>query len=279
MRSEPHVAVGGVAAHSALRGTARLRRLPVVVREVTLIAVAALLYSLVRGLTSDRVASAFDNADRVISFERSLGIFVEPELQQAVIGHDAVIGAANIVYIAFWPIIVLTLVWLILRHPAAYPRFRNAVLASGALSLVIFALYPLAPPRFLPDHGFVDTIASGATTYRSMNSPALVNEFAAMPSLHFGWILLVAIAWVAVVRHWTVRVVAVALPFLILASIVLTANHFVVDAIVGGVVILVGLAIATAIERRTAPLRMAQTRAGRGLEAAPEREAVLTARE
>ncbi|HJU97080.1 MAG TPA: phosphatase PAP2 family protein [Jiangellaceae bacterium] len=227
----------------------RPRRVPMLVREAVLIAAAAALYTLVRGLANDRAEAAFEHAEQIISFERWVGLFVEPALQQAIIGNDLVVTAANAVYIAFWPVIVITLVWVLLRRPAAYPRFRNAILASGALSLVLFAFYPLAPPRFMPQYGFVDTITQHATSYRTLNTPALVNEYAAMPSLHFGWILLVGIAWITLARRASIRALGVALPALMFASIVLTANHYIVDGIVAGVVIMLGLGIAAVIDR------------------------------
>jgi hypothetical protein len=226
------------------------RRVPVLLCEAALIIIAAALYTLVRGLTNDRVAAAFEHADQIISFEKSAGLFVEPALQRASLGSDAVVAAANAVYIAFWPVVVITLVWVLVRRPGAYPRFRNAILASGALSLVIFVIYPLAPPRFMPEYGFVDTITEHATSYRTLNTPALVNEYAAMPSLHFGWILLVGIAWVTLARHPLLRTLGAVLPAAMFASIVLTANHYIVDGIVAGVVIMLGLAIAGAIDRR-----------------------------
>ncbi len=227
-----------------------LRSASALVREAALIGAATLLYTLVRGLANDRVDAAFDHAEQIIALERSVGLFIEPGIQRAVIDNDLVVDAANAIYIAFWPIVVLTLVWILLRRPVAYPRFRNAVLTSGALSLVLFALYPLAPPRFVPEYGFVDTIALHATTYRTMNTPALVNEYAAMPSLHFGWILLVGIAWVTMARHRTVRALGIALPVLMFASIVLTANHYIVDGIVAGIVVVLGLRVAGVIDRR-----------------------------
>ncbi len=242
------------------RAAGGLRRSPGVVREVGLIVAATLLYALVRGLTSDRISVAFDNAEQVVSFERSIGLFVEPHLQRGALDHDFVVTAANAVYIAFWPIVALTLAWMVVRHPVEYPRFRNAVLASGALSLVIFAVYPLAPPRFVPHHGFIDTITQNATTYRNLNAPALVNEYAAMPSLHFGWMLLVGFALATVATHRVVRMFGVVLPLLMFASIVLTANHYIVDGIAGGIVIALGMTIAAAIDRRTASRRVPTTR-------------------
>ena len=219
-------------------------------REVTLIATAALLYTLVRGLTSDRIAVAFDNAEQIIAFERTLGMFVEPELQGAILGNDVLVRAVNLLYIGYWPMILVTLGWLLVKRPAQFPRFRNAILASGGLSLVIFALYPLAPPRFLPQYGFVDTVDQSASTYRTLTDPSLVNDYAAMPSLHLGWVLLLGIALVTLTRHRITRIAGVALPLLMFASIVLTANHYIVDGLVGGAVILFGLGVAVLLERR-----------------------------
>ena len=93
--------------------------MPALIREAALIALAAGLYTL-RGLANDRVDAAFDHAEQVISFERSVGLFVEPAWQRAIIDNDIVVAAANAVYIAFWPVVVFTLVWLLLRRPAAY---------------------------------------------------------------------------------------------------------------------------------------------------------------
>ncbi|TDD97559.1 phosphatase PAP2 family protein [Jiangella asiatica] len=234
----------------APRRAARKPRVVMAVREIAFLVAAALAYSLVRGVTSDRVDAAFRNAEDVISFEKSLGIHVETELQGLILDHGWAVDLANGFYIyGYWPVFVLTLIWLIVRRPVAYPFYRNALLASGALSLVIFALYPLAPPRFLPWHGFVDTVTLEATTYREMNSPTFVNEYAAMPSLHFGWILLLGIALVALARHFVVRIIGAVMPVLMFAAIVLTGNHYVVDALVGGAVVVAGLGIAVTIER------------------------------
>ncbi|MBB5787467.1 phosphatase PAP2 family protein [Jiangella mangrovi] len=225
-------------------------RLATAAKEIAFLLAAALLYTLVRGLTSDRVDAAFRHAEDVIAFEKTLGINVETDLQGLVLDHQWAIDAANGFYIyGYWPVFVLTLAWLITRRPAAYPFYRNALLASGAFSLVIFAFYPLSPPRFLPWHGFVDTISLEVPTYRDMSSSRLVNEYAAMPSLHFGWILLLGIAWVALSRILVLRIIGAVMPLLMFAAIVLTGNHYVVDAIVGGGVVVAGIGVAVLIER------------------------------
>jgi hypothetical protein len=218
-------------------------------REAAFIGVAALLYSLVRGMTNDRVEAAFANAERVVSLERWLGLFVETDVQSFALQSDLVLGVVNAVYISYWPLVVGSLSWLLIRHPRVYPLFRNAILASGALCLVMFALFPLAPPRFLPEYGFVDTIARESAGYRSFNASPLVNEYAAMPSLHFGWVLLLTIAVGVVVHSRAIRGIAFTAPPLMFGAIVLTGNHFILDGVVGGAIVLTGLWIAVTLRR------------------------------
>lgn len=233
-------------------GSGAQRRLHAMLRELAFVGTAALLYSLVRGLTDDRVDTAFANAERLISFERWLGIFVEPQVQTWAVARDVVVNLANAVYIMYWPVIIGTFLWLLVRRPEAYRFYRNALLASGGFSLIVFALYPLAPPRFLPEYGFVDTIAAHSDGYREFNASALVNEYAAMPSLHFGWVLLAGIAIYHLVERRLARTVAVAMPVLMLSAIVLTGNHYFMDAIVGGAVVVAGLGVAGLVARRSA---------------------------
>lgn len=213
-----------------------------VAREVVLVAVAVLLYSLVRGLTDNRVDLAFGNADRVISLERDLGIFVEPELQAAVVGIPWAVHIANAIYIAYWPMVIGVAVWLLFARRTMFAMYRNALLISGLFSLVLFAAFPLAPPRFVG--GFVDTIAAESDRYRSFNASALVNEYAAMPSMHFGWMLLAGIAISTLAANRVVRAAGITMPVLMLWSIVVTGNHYILDAVAGGAIVLVGLGLA-----------------------------------
>jgi hypothetical protein len=231
-------------------GIGARRRWHTMLRELGFVGTAALLYSLVRGLTDDRVDLALTNAQRLISFERGLSIFVEPRIQNWAVGSDVIVNLANAVYIMYWPIIIGALLWLLARRPAAYSFYRNALLGSGGFSLAVFALFPLAPPRFMPEYGFVDTIAARSDGYRDFNASALVNEYAAMPSLHFGWVLLAGIAIYRLADHRVARAVAVALPVLMLSAIVLTGNHYLMDAVVGGAVVLGGLGVSHLLAAR-----------------------------
>jgi hypothetical protein len=227
------------------------KRWLIAVREALFIVVATQLYSRVRGIADNQIHVAYDNAERIIALERALNIFEERSVQRAVIGNEAIIHIANTVYIwGFAPLMVGALAWLIVRRPAHYALFRNALLASGAVALVLFATFPLAPPRFMPQYGFVDTVELHASWYRTFNGSAVVNEYAAMPSLHFGWVLLAGIAIGMLAKYRAVRIAAIAAPLLMFAAIVVTANHYFVDGVVGAAVVACGLAGAYGMRRR-----------------------------
>lgn len=224
--------------------------------QCALIVLAALCYFGVRGLTQSDAAAAEENARRLLDLERAVAIDVEASLQEAIVHHDAIVTLANWVYIyGHWPVIVLTLGWLFATAPDRFRLLRNAMFISGAIGLVIFALYPVAPPR-LGVLDVMDTVTERSSSYRTLQPPGLINRYAALPSLHFGWNLLVGIVLWRTTRVPLVRVFAVVMPVLMAWAVVLTANHYVVDVIAGGVVALAGLAIARALpDDVLAPLR------------------------
>jgi membrane-associated phospholipid phosphatase len=233
-------------ARARVLGTARLLQ-----RELLLVVGGVLLYFGGRGLTESERAPALEHARDLVAFERALGVFWEPWLQGLVDGSHALVTVANWIYIwGHWPVIVLTLGWLVARHPATYRRTRNAMAASGAIGMVVFVLYPVAPPR-LADLGLTDTVLQHSEAYRVLQPPAFSNLYAAMPSLHVGWNLLMGIAIATAARHWLLRAAGYALPLLMTVSVVMTANHYLVDVVAGAVVALLGLAVAQRVERRS----------------------------
>jgi len=226
-----------------------------VARETAIVAVAALLYFFVRGLIDGREADAFANARWLVDLESRLRLFWEPTLQQWSLETGWLDSVANWVYIwGHWPVIAATLVWLLLRHRPELSRYRNAMLISGAIGVVCFVLFPMAPPRFLDSLGFVDTVTLESNAYRVLQPPSLTNQFAAMPSLHVGCNLLMGIA---LYRHATTRgakLFGILMPIAMYTATILTANHYLLDGIVGSAVALTGLAAAEGIRnRRTAP--------------------------
>jgi membrane-associated phospholipid phosphatase len=224
-----------------------------VIRETLVVLLGALLYFFVRGLVETRVSLAMSNGDSVVSLEREIGLYHEPWLQSLIVGSDWMVTWANRIYIfGHWPVIVLTLIWLVWRHTEQFAVYRTALLISGAIGLVFFVLLPTAPPRLLTDQGFVDTVTQHSHAYRVLQPPAFTNQYAAMPSLHVGWNLLMGIA---IVRHagsrWA-KIFGVVMPLVMFLATVMTANHYLLDGIVGSMVALAGLAIALMISRPSA---------------------------
>jgi membrane-associated phospholipid phosphatase len=123
------------------------------------------------------------------------------------------------------------------------------MIASGLLGIAIFVSYPVAPPR-LAGMGLVDTVTVHSNSYRVLQPPAFVNQYAALPSLHVGWDLLMGIALATAAARPLLRALAALMPLAMVAAVVLTANHYLLDVVAGAAVALVGLAIAVAVERR-----------------------------
>lgn len=212
-------------------------------RQFGLIAAAVLLYFGVRGQTEGDPSLAIANAQDLLAFERAIWLDVEAGLQSLILPHHWAVTIVNWIYIwGHWPVIAATLVWLHRTRPFDYLLLRNALFLSGAIGLVIFVTHPVAPPRLLPS-GYVDTVTELSTSYRVLQPPSLVNKYAALPSLHVGWNLLIGLAIHRTRVNRAARVFGVVSPMAMVAAVVLTGNHYVVDAILGIVVALTGLAL------------------------------------
>ncbi|MBF6599621.1 MAG: phosphatase PAP2 family protein [Dehalococcoidia bacterium] len=219
--------------------------------ELLLVALAFLLYFTVRAAVVDRADEALRHARDIINFERMLGIFWEPRLQQVVLGRKPLIQLFNFIY--FWldfPLIVAIGLWLYVRKRHHYTVARDALLLSGAIALVVYNLYPVMPPRLLPDGPFLDTLKEySRVSYQADSTKAFVNPYAAVPSLHLGWAMIIGAVLFFSVRNWAARAFALLLPFAQLAAIIFTANHYITDAFAGLIVGLAGVALALALQR------------------------------
>jgi PAP2 superfamily len=251
--------------------------------EAAIVAVAFLLYFGVRGAVIDRPEAAYRHALDIIDVQRSLGFFWEDDLNDWVKDKLLVTQAMNLVYFYLhFPLIIVFGIWLYYFRRAKYTLTRDAFLASGAIALVVYWLYPAAPPRELPElaaqfdpnapayvRGFLDTLQVHlGYAYDTQSTRAFVNPYAAMPSLHFGWDLLLGLGiiwafWPAKegskvtesprpskLRWFRVlALMGIALPVLQVFSITMTANHFLLDAAAGGVVAVAGIGVAIALQR------------------------------
>jgi PAP2 superfamily protein len=224
--------------------------------ELVLVALAFLLYFIVRANVIDRPDLAVENALRIVDLEKALGINVEADLQQAILDHRPVVRFFNFVY--FWldfPLIAVIGMLLYFRRRPQYTFTRDAILFSGALALVCYAMFPVAPPRLLPGSGVIDTLqALDNLSYQAQSTEFFVNPYAAMPSLHVGWAFLVSIGVVmAFPGNRVVLVLAVLHPITQWASTIFTGNHYILDGVGGVVVIAFGLAFAMFMQRRGYP--------------------------
>lgn len=217
--------------------------------EVLIIVPAYVLYQLVRGTVHDRVPEAFGRATTVVDIEQAMHIFWEPELQSLIMSWDVAVRIVNAIYV--WghiPLIMVVGIWLLVFHHQRYALFRNAFLISGAIALLLFWLIPTAPPRYLQYWGFVDTAVSSGSYY-ILQPPAFVNQYAAMPSLHFGWSLLAATAIFTTLQS-RIRYLALLMPVATLGGVVLTGNHFFLDAAAGAAVAMLAFWISIQLRNR-----------------------------
>ncbi|HEX5088420.1 MAG TPA: phosphatase PAP2 family protein [Nocardioides sp.] len=230
----------------------RHRRARWILGQVALMTAAIFCYFQVRGLTAGNPDLATEHAHRLVEIEKALGIDVEAAVQAPVASSVGLETVANWVYIwGHWPVIVATMVWLVLRHRWAFLRLRDAMLVSGGLGLVVFVTYPVAPPR-LADPTLVDTVTQHSYSYRVLQPPNFVNQYAALPSLHAGWDLLVGIALATAGGTLLIRSAGWVMPPLMAFAVIATANHYVLDVAAGLALALVGYAAALLLERRRA---------------------------
>jgi hypothetical protein len=214
-------------------------------RELLLIAAAFMLYSLVRMGSNDRQVEATYNAVDLVELQRALWLAHEADIQKLILWSDLLVQVFNNLYTFghFW-LIGAAGIWLFYYHRERYTLFRNAFFIAGAISLVVFNVLPLAPPRLLPgSYGAVDTLHM-LSSVNYENSGAFVNEYAAMPSLHVAWNMLIALAIASVTHNRFVRVLCYAAPLLMSTTVVVTGNHWILDCVAGYAVGMVGLGLA-----------------------------------
>lgn len=211
------------------------------VRELVIVVVFYYTYELIRrfvhlGKVQTR---AFRNANYLVALERTLHIYSESAVQKAFLGARWFIKVMNVYYGTLHFIITAgLLMWVYLRRHEHYRQYRNLLGMTTALALIGYFAFPLAPPRSYPCHCFVDTLETvgGFWSYHSSAAKAIANPFAAMPSLHFGWALWCGTLLWSFARRPVLRALSVVYPALTLLAIVVTANHYWLDAVGGAII-------------------------------------------
>jgi hypothetical protein len=213
--------------------------------EIAALAVLYGVYELVRGFGGEDWEAAFANTRDIVALEQRLNLYGELAVQEWAHGVHGLAPVLGFAYIALHLAgTALALVWVHRARHEAFPLVRTTLIAATALALVGYVVYPAAPPR-LADLGFSDTVSTSAGLDLSSDLlGSLYNPIAAVPSLHFGYALIVGVALAALIRNRVARTAAALYPAAMLFIIVATGNHFLFDAAAGAVVTIAGWLVA-----------------------------------
>lgn len=231
----------GDAVHPDSLASWRERLGPRLIGELALVGGLLILYREVRTLTRGDIRDAFANARSVIDLQRWVGLSFEDEIQRWALASPTAIRALNHYYVwMHFPVAIGLLLWMYRFKNSDYRAVRNQLAVVTFAALALHLAFPLAPPRLMP--GFVDTMRRfGPTIYPADLLEGTANQIAAMPSLHFGWSLIAALAVIRHSRH-RIRHVAVIHPVVMTLTIIATANHWWLDAL-AAMVIIIGVAL------------------------------------
>ncbi len=211
-----------------------------VIRQVLLFGGVYLGYRLVRGMVEGRATAAFQHARDLIHIEETLHLFVEPSVQAWASGSVLLMHISSWLYVnAQTTVTVGALVYLYLCHNRSFYFVRNMLVIGMAIALVGYVVFPTAPPRFLPEWGFVDSVSDFTGVHVETAhggggmTGALTNIYAAVPSMHVAFALMIGWPLARLVRWRALRVLWLLYPLLMAFVIIATANHFILDAMFG----------------------------------------------
>jgi hypothetical protein len=224
-----------------------------VVRQVLLFIAAFEIYRLTRGLVNhpEAATAAFQNARELIGIERTLNVFVEPSLQTFIAGQQWLLDGSSWMYInAQTSITIGALAWLYLFRNESFYFVRNTFLVAFAIALVGYSLFPTAPPRFFPEWGFFDAVSDfTGVSQDSVTIGKLFNPYAAVPSMHVAFAFMISVPLVRLVRWRALKLCWAFYPPLVVFVIVVTANHFIADAVLGAAAAGIGALVAIGMAR------------------------------
>lgn len=238
-------------------------------RQLVLFGLAYLGYSLVRGLVEGKASAAFQHARDLIQVERTMHVFVEPSVQAWASGSHVLMDFSSWLYVnAQTSITLAALVYLYVRHNGSFYFVRNMFAIAMLIALFGYAVFPTAPPRFLPEWGFIDSVSDLTgmhVNHASASMTALFNPYAAVPSMHVAFALMIGWPLASLSRTRVASVLWRMYPLLIAFVIVATANHFVLDALLGALTAGVSAIGARRLARmRPAAWRFSPAAAGAG---------------
>lgn len=222
------------------------------VREVLVVVGTYMVYSLSKNLIdSTPVLQAFSNAWKLVALQERLGLAQEATIQVWASNYSMGFMAflAYLYSIGLWVALMGSAILLFAFRRDLYWRLRTVFLITMGVAVIVFALYPVAPPRMLPDYGMTDVVVMlGLNPIEHSDSIFSYNRFAAMPSLHIAWSVLITLAWFKMGWKWG-RLLAVAYLGFMTLAVIATANHYIMD-VIGGVLLLIFALWMTGLPRR-----------------------------
>ena len=224
-------------------------------RQILILVGVDLAYTAVRGIADGERAVAMANGQAVIDLEQATHTFFEPEMQAFFLPAQWVVDLANQLYLnAQFSIALGFLLWLYFFRNESYNFVRNMFVVSMGLALVGYTLYPTAPPRMFPEYGFVDTINEFSdVNHNSALAKSFINPYAAIPSMHCAFAVMIGTTGALVCRHWWSRAFWASWPVLILWVVIVTGNHYWFDALLGWMVALTAALVARQLLARARP--------------------------
>ena len=224
-------------------------------KQVALVVAVDTAYSLVRGMADGQRAVAFAHGQQIIDAERATGTLVEPGLQSFFLQFHWLIEFANQVYMnSQFAVVVGFFLWVYFFHNEAYYFVRNMFVVAMGLALVGYAAYATAPPRLFPEYGFVDTLNEfSAVNHDSGMTKAFINPYAAVPSMHCAFALMVGMTGARLARWRPVKAFWACWPLLVAWVVIVTGNHYWVDAVLGWGVAMASALVASQLLARARP--------------------------
>lgn len=224
-------------------------------RQMGILVAVDIAYETVRGLADGERAVALAHGQQIIELERSTGTLFEPALQAFFLPAHWLIDFANQVYLnSQFSITLAFLVWLYLFRNESYYFVRNMFVVAMGLALVGYTLYPTAPPRMLTEYGFVDTITDFSNVnHDSALAKIFINPYAAVPSMHCAFALMVGMTGARLARWRPVKVFWACWPLLVAWVVIVTGNHYWIDAVLGWGVAMAAALVASQLLARARP--------------------------
>jgi hypothetical protein len=234
------------------------RRWRLVTGEILGTSAILVVYFLLRGIRPDATDDSVARSLHLIRLEQRLGVFQEATWQSAFIDHDWLISVANWIYAwGHYPVLLAIALWLVVKDPIRFRFVRNVMFLSAVMGILSYWLLPAAPPRLMAangyDFGFIDTVHGATSNAHYFQPGPFVNDYAALPSFHFGWILLATLAIWGNTGRTLPRAAAVALSVIMFWAITVTGNHYFFDMVFGAAVVLLSWVIVDALSNSPLP--------------------------